>query len=175
MASLIGANGEIHELAKDVIRVGRDSTCDLVIGADPKVSRSHAQVRSMQGTWILLDLESRNGTTVNGHRVVRHPLRDGDRIRIGETLLTYTDGDDANVTEVSSQPGTLPDLDLSARELEVLRCVSEGLTDREIADQLVISISTVRSHLERIRQKTGLRRRSELTRLALEFGSEPTG
>jgi len=56
---------------------------------------------------------------------------------------------------------------LSKRERELVDLVAEGLTDKEIAEKLFISIRTVRSHLDRIRDKTGARRRAELTRLAL--------
>jgi two-component system, NarL family, invasion response regulator UvrY len=62
-----------------------------------------------------------------------------------------------------------PDL-LSPREREVLRCVATGCTDREIGEQLGISIRTAQSHLDRIREKTGRRRRAELTALAFELG-----
>jgi DNA-binding CsgD family transcriptional regulator len=47
--------------------------------------------------------------------------------------------------------------------------VAEGLTDGQIAEKMFISIRTVRSHLDRIRDKTGARRRAELTRLALAW------
>ena len=57
---------------------------------------------------------------------------------------------------------------IAPRELEVLRLVAKGLTDREIARELYMSPSTVQKHLTRIRQKTGLRRRSELARWAVE-------
>jgi DNA-binding CsgD family transcriptional regulator len=56
---------------------------------------------------------------------------------------------------------------LSARERELVTLVAQGRTDAQIADQLYISIRTVRSHLDRIRDKTGCRRRADLTRLAL--------
>jgi DNA-binding CsgD family transcriptional regulator len=59
-------------------------------------------------------------------------------------------------------PGTL-----SARERELVTLVAQGRTDAQIAAQLYISIRTVRSHLDRIRDKTGCRRRADLTRLAL--------
>lgn len=59
---------------------------------------------------------------------------------------------------------------LSQREREVLGLLAEGARDREIAEQLFISVSTVHSHLDRIRDKTGLRRRPELTRLAMQEG-----
>ena len=56
---------------------------------------------------------------------------------------------------------------LSARERELVTLVARGRTDAQIAGQLYISIRTVRSHLDRIRDKTGCRRRADLTRLAL--------
>jgi DNA-binding CsgD family transcriptional regulator len=62
-------------------------------------------------------------------------------------------------------PGTL-----SARERELVTLVARGRTDAQIAAQLYISIRTVRSHLDRIRDKTGCRRRADLTRLALTAG-----
>ncbi len=59
---------------------------------------------------------------------------------------------------------------LSAREQELVTLVAHGRTDAQIASQLYISASTVRSHLDRIRDKTGCRRRADLTRLALGAG-----
>jgi predicted ATPase/DNA-binding CsgD family transcriptional regulator len=59
---------------------------------------------------------------------------------------------------------------LSGRERELVTLVAQGHTDADIAAQLYISISTVRSHLDRIRDKTGCRRRADLTRLALSKG-----
>ena len=64
-------------------------------------------------------------------------------------------------------PGTAK---LSARERELVTLVAQGRTDAQIAAQLYISIRTVRSHLDRIRDKTGCRRRADLTRLALSEG-----
>lgn len=66
--------------------------------------------------------------------------------------------------------GEAPDLRnvLSVREQEVLRLVAEGQTDHEIAKRIYVSPRTVQNHLARIRDKTGLRRRPELTRWAVE-------
>jgi DNA-binding CsgD family transcriptional regulator len=69
---------------------------------------------------------------------------------------------------VSRPPSGLTQL--SAREQELVTLVAKGRTDAQIATQLVISISTVRSHLDRIRDKTSCRRRADLTRLALQAG-----
>ena len=62
-------------------------------------------------------------------------------------------------------PGTL-----SARDRELVALVARGQTDAQIAGQLFISVGTVRSHLDRIRDKSGCRRRADLTRLALQQG-----
>ncbi len=59
---------------------------------------------------------------------------------------------------------------LSAREQELVTLVAQGRTDAQIAAQLYISVRTVGSHLDRIRDKTGCRRRADLTRLALTAG-----
>ena len=59
---------------------------------------------------------------------------------------------------------------LSAREQELITLVAQGATNARIAAQLSISVRTVGSHLDRIRDKTGCRRRADLTRLALTAG-----
>jgi DNA-binding CsgD family transcriptional regulator len=59
---------------------------------------------------------------------------------------------------------------LSARERGLVTLVAQGNTNAQIAQQLFISARTVGSHLDRIRNKTGCRRRADLTRLALQAG-----
>jgi predicted ATPase/DNA-binding CsgD family transcriptional regulator len=59
---------------------------------------------------------------------------------------------------------------LSPRERELVTLVAQGRTNAQIAGQLYISVRTVSSHLDRIRDKTGCRRRADLTRLALQAG-----
>jgi DNA-binding CsgD family transcriptional regulator len=60
---------------------------------------------------------------------------------------------------------------LAARELEVVRLVADGLTDNEIGKQLFLSSRTVQDHLARVRRKTGLRRRPELARWAVQHAA----
>jgi len=59
---------------------------------------------------------------------------------------------------------------LSPRERELVTLVAQGRTDAQIAAQLYITVRTVSSHLDRVRDKTGCRRRADLTRLALAAG-----
>jgi len=71
----------------------------------------------------------------------------------------------------SREPDAVPDAPgLSARERELVTLVAQGRTNAQIAGQLFISVRTVGSHLDRIRDKTGCRRRADLTRLALQVG-----
>jgi predicted ATPase/DNA-binding CsgD family transcriptional regulator len=65
------------------------------------------------------------------------------------------------------QPATPGQARLSARERQLVALVAQGRSDAQIAAELYISIRTVRSHLDRIGDKTGCRRRVDLTRLAL--------
>jgi non-specific serine/threonine protein kinase len=69
------------------------------------------------------------------------------------------------------QPTAMPEArKFSARERELITLVAQGKTDAQIAAKLFISVSTVRTHLDRIRDKSGCRRRADLTRLALAEG-----
>jgi len=169
VAALSGAEDRPRELVGDRVTIGRDPVNDVDLADDPEVSRAHAELRRRGGRWSVADLGSRNGTFVNGRPVRRHPLRDGDRLRFGATTLTFLAGDDEHATEASPDP-VRSGPELTDRERQVLSLLARGRTDRAIGEELAISVSTVRSHLDRIREKTGLRRRSELTRLAIDEG-----
>ncbi len=62
---------------------------------------------------------------------------------------------------------------LSDREREIVALLAGGATDAQIAGRLFLSVNTVRSHLERIRDKTGARRRAELVRYAIQADIDP--
>jgi DNA-binding NarL/FixJ family response regulator len=65
--------------------------------------------------------------------------------------------------------GPLPD-DLTPREAEVLKLIAAGLSNTEIADTLVVSAATVKTHVNRIFYKTGARDRAQAVRYAYEHG-----
>lgn len=85
----------------------------------------------------------------------------GGKTYVSPTLASY-------LLRVDKQKSLEEEYKLSPRELEILALVASGETDRDIAAQLHIATATVYSHLERIRDKTGARRRAQLTRLYLE-------
>ncbi|MCP2259313.1 two component transcriptional regulator, LuxR family [Streptoalloteichus tenebrarius] len=76
----------------------------------------------------------------------------------------------ASVVLNASRGACGPTAELSARERQVLALLAAGDRDQDIARAMAISVRTVRSYLDRIRDKTGRRRRPELTRFAIEEG-----
>lgn len=75
-------------LGPDPILIGRDPQNDVVLD-DRRVSRKHAEIRLRLGRYTLYDLQSTNGTYVNGRRVAEKVLDDGDRISIGGLELLF--------------------------------------------------------------------------------------
>jgi FHA domain len=74
-------SGEQRELL-----IGRHTGCDVVL-SDPCVSRHHARLFFRDGGWYLQDLDSTNGTVLNGVRIGRCRLRPGDRLVVGDEHL----------------------------------------------------------------------------------------
>lgn len=94
MAKLVvitsGGHVEQVELQQASITVGRADQSDIVIRG-PLVSRTHAMVSLVHGTYSVRDLDSSNGTFVNGLKVRRQMLRHEDVIRIGDYELRFLD------------------------------------------------------------------------------------
>jgi hypothetical protein len=75
--------------------IGRDASCDLAI-ADMTVSRQHAQLERGNDGWLLSDLESTNGTRVNGWRVRGQvPVKAGDLVSFGSLEVILAPSDEA--------------------------------------------------------------------------------
>lgn len=84
----VGETGHDVALRGDRMIVGRLKECAVCL-SDANVSRRHAELFLMDGDWFVQDLDSTNGTMLNGEPVTRARLRDGDVIEIGVTRLTY--------------------------------------------------------------------------------------
>lgn len=87
-AWLDGPDGSFFEMQPKVMTIGRLGTCDIVLD-DQNVSRQHAEIHPMGERFELLDLGSTNGCRVNGQRVQRHVLVDGDEITLGPVSLLF--------------------------------------------------------------------------------------
>jgi FHA domain-containing protein/uncharacterized protein DUF1707 len=70
----------------DSVTVGRSGLCDVVVG-EGTVSRFHAELRHGDGAWTVRDLDSTNGTWLNGMRVREAPVSGGDVLRLGGLRL----------------------------------------------------------------------------------------
>jgi hypothetical protein len=69
--------------------LGRSRQCDVVLN-DPNVSRQHAEIRPRGGSWVLSDLGSTNGSSLNGRRIDSpEVLKRGDEIELGTSALTF--------------------------------------------------------------------------------------
>jgi diguanylate cyclase (GGDEF)-like protein len=82
--------GRRYELGTQEVSIGRADTCTICVNTD-QVSRKHATVQSILGKYYLVDMRSTNGTFVNEQKVERAKLLDGDQIRVGKTVLKYTE------------------------------------------------------------------------------------
>jgi len=80
----------VVSIIKDVTVMGRSAQCDLTF-ADNNCSRKHCQIRKWAGKYVVEDLESHNGTYVNGAKVTKkeHTLNDGDLISLGDTTVLF--------------------------------------------------------------------------------------
>jgi DNA-binding CsgD family transcriptional regulator len=178
------AGRELVSLQAGRLTLGADPANDLALPADPTVSRLHAALERYGTDWCIRDLDSRNGTFVNGQRVWRErPLRPGDELRVGASRLVYRSDEPTGgkATQASEPP---PELTRREREVLLVLCrtvlageaFSEPASIREIADALVVTEAAVKQHLAHLYDKFGVhgggeRRRVRLANEALRRGA----
>ena len=86
-----GANkGRVYQLGDERVTIGRDSSETIQI-LDQAASREHAEVYRIGEMYFIRDLGSRNGTYMNEELKSQELLREGDRIRIGNTIMVFED------------------------------------------------------------------------------------
>jgi pSer/pThr/pTyr-binding forkhead associated (FHA) protein len=96
-------SGVTHELVDEAITIGRGPDNTIVVN-DPSISTHHAQLLLEGDTYRLKDLDSTNGTRVNGKPVTERVLRFDDRIRFGAAEARYESSE-----EVGSKPLPKPE------------------------------------------------------------------
>ncbi len=104
--SLAGNVVRKYPFEKDKVTVGRDAECDIAID-NVAVSRTHATISAAEGEFVLEDLQSGNGTFVNGEKIVTHVLQSGDAFVIGKYTLLFETVTDAGavVQEAARKAG----------------------------------------------------------------------
>jgi hypothetical protein len=177
-----GAGRELLTIPAPRVTIGSSDAADVVV-ADGSVSRVHALLEWLGGSWFVQDLGSRNGTFVNGERVqVRRVVRPSDEVRLGRARLVLrgVGGAAGPVTVVVDEAPML-----TPRERDVLISLcqpvlagdpfTEPASVHRIATDLVVTDTAVKQHLGRLYDKFGVldgeRRRSRLANAALATGA----
>ena len=166
--------------------VGRAEHNGVVLGWDPEVSRTHAQLELVGGDWTLVDDGlSRNGSFVNAERISgRRRLADGDVVRLGRTSLLFRAPRRALETTMVGDGGSAAPLSDAQQRVLVALCrplVTPGgadvpATNREIADELHLSLDGVKSHVKALFEKLGIedlpqyQKRTRLAQRAIALG-----
>jgi len=160
--------GRTYRTSDEPAVIGR--TSDQIHLSDHSASRRHAEIRPINGTWLLVDLNSSNGTYLNGQRLVSPTaLKHGDQIKVGSTVLVFTGKEDVEGFTGAQVIRDLVDVDMSsgAGESSILSAVDASedsviLQPPETADAVVAwnvvykiaetigSIASVDALLERI-------------------------
>ena len=100
-AYLLLPNKDIYPLTVAFTQIGRKNDNHLIID-NPAISRNHAQIRNINGNFVIYDLHSTSGTFVNGVRIKQALLRTGDVISIANYPLVYGEEFDTNDYEHGS-------------------------------------------------------------------------
>lgn len=77
-------------ITEKITTIGR-TPANTVHLTDSAASRKHCLIKLSGDTYLLTDLQSGNGTTVNGRRIKDHTLQDGDLIKIGTTVMKFVE------------------------------------------------------------------------------------
>ncbi len=119
--------GQRFDLEHAVIGLGRGQENQIQLH-DTEVSRRHAELNLVETdqSYVVSDLASSNGTFVNNQRIQRQPLRSGDRVLMGRTLMIYTGREDASLGQLAKTVDIVP-----ARDMEESRIVRALGSDAE--------------------------------------------
>jgi DNA-binding CsgD family transcriptional regulator len=171
--------------------LGRRSGMDVALAWDREISGLHAELHHLGGEWAIVDDGlSRNGTFVNGQRVAgRQRLRDGDRIRLGRTVLAYRGAQVTLAQETAfAEDRQAPALTDMQRQVLVALCrpyrdsqFATPATNQEIAAEVFLSVDAVKMHLRTLFAKFELgelaqnQKRARLVEVAFEVGAISRG
>ncbi len=100
--------GRQYILTKAVSTVGRDELSDVGVFGDRSVAPHHATISKEPSGYVLVDQSGGAGTFVNGVRISRQPLRDGDTIQIGESRLEFHEKATRNPVQMPAETAPEP-------------------------------------------------------------------
>ena len=176
---LAGAAGSVPQLDAELTVAGRPDVVLLdlhLAGVGPQGRDAVALLRERGWRVLVVSASAGRETVLSAVAAGANGYisKDAEPTEIAQAIRTVAGG--SSYISATLAGYLLDDAGKSAltpREIDILRGVARGDTDQDIADDLHISVYTVHSHLDRIRDKTGQRRRAELTRFAIERGLVP--
>ena len=162
----------LQALDAERLTFGTLESNDVVVEGDG-VSRVHAAIEQFGDAWCVRDLGSRNGTFVNGDRIIgEHALHSGDEILLGRLRLSFHAPARGNRTAAIAEAPPL-----TPREHDVLVALcrpllagdafTEPASIRAIAAELVVSDAAVKQHLSRLYVKFDVDANTERRRVGL--------
>ncbi|MFN8108746.1 MAG: FHA domain-containing protein [Thermoleophilia bacterium] len=176
---------QIHTLSETESTVlGRTPPSEVLLAWDRQVSGHHAVLERVAGEWIVIDNDSRNGTVVDGRRVVdRRRLHEAALLQLGRTSVVFCDpGRMTSGTEPSDPGFTLLHLSPGQRRVLAALCeptlrsgsLSAPPSNQEIAARTHMGVETIRTYLRMlytafgVQGMVGARKRLRLVHVAVE-------
>jgi len=146
-AYLVNSEGDYVPISAFPFVIGRGNECDMVLNGKG-ISRKHVEIVFQSGRFVVNDLDSLNGLKVNGYKVARVILEEGDSIKLGELNLIFTTNRKGQSTEAlidsvagTSLGGAVKDKSTSGSSR------SKALTRTIVAGLLVVGTVSVAGYL----------------------------
>lgn len=123
-------NSEVYQINGALTNLGRKLDNHIVLN-DPRVSRNHAQIRVVDGHYILLDLNSTGGTLVNGKKISKSVLYSGDSISLAGMEIKFVQDTPRMISKAMERTGPLKNFKLEEVPTFIIKDHPNSLQGRE--------------------------------------------
>lgn len=137
-AYLVNSEGDYVPISAFPFVIGRGNECDMVLNGKG-ISRKHVEIVFQSGRFVVNDLDSLNGLKVNGYKVARVILEEGDSIKLGELNLVFTTSRKGQGAEALSDSAMGPSLGGVVKD----KAVSGSPKAKAVTKTIVIGLLTI--------------------------------
>ncbi|MFY7930664.1 MAG: FHA domain-containing protein [Oligoflexus sp.] len=155
------SQNELVKLRRDNTIFGREKA-DIIV-SDPEVSATHCQVQCIDDSYHIFDMNSSNGTYVNGQRIVKAKLKEGDMIEIGKTAFRFGLEDEKNVRHI-------PTLFTSNKKQERSNSLVDTLIEKELRQATKVHLEITVQYGNGSRETINLQQKVAYIGRASSFG-----
>ncbi|MES2745907.1 MAG: FHA domain-containing protein [Bdellovibrionota bacterium] len=156
------SQNELVKLRRDNTIFGREKA-DIIV-SDLEVSATHCQIQCIEDTYHIFDMNSSNGTFVNGQRIVKARLKEGDVLEIGKTVFRFGLEDEKNVRHI-------PTLYSSTKKSDKTTSLVDTLIERELKLANKVFLEIVVTYGNNHRETIELHQKVAYIGRASSFGS----